>query len=46
MPDVFVPRDTTVFSGYYTRLQGLNLIREYALNFYQGHKADLDDLRF
>ncbi|ALD22317.1 S41 family peptidase [Hymenobacter sp. DG25A] len=46
MPDVFVPRDTTVFSGYYTRLQGLNLIREYALNFYQGHKAELDDLRF
>ncbi|WP_303309879.1 S41 family peptidase [Hymenobacter sp. BT730] len=46
MPDVFVPRDTAIFSGYYTRLQGLNLIREFALNFYQGHKAELEDLRF
>lgn len=46
MPDVFVPRDTAVFSNYYTRLQGLNLVREFALNFYQGHKAELEDLRF
>ncbi|WP_139925296.1 S41 family peptidase [Hymenobacter sp. DG01] len=46
MPDLFVPRDTTAHSAYYTRLQSLNLVREYALTYYQEHKAELDGLRF
>ncbi|RPD49506.1 S41 family peptidase [Hymenobacter sediminis] len=46
MPDLFVPRDTTAFSPYYTRLQSLNLVREFALSYYQEHKAELDGLRF
>ncbi|MBB4599587.1 carboxyl-terminal processing protease [Hymenobacter luteus] len=46
MPDLFVPRDTTAHSAYYTRLQSLNLVREYALTYYQEHKAELEGLRF
>ncbi|TGE15258.1 S41 family peptidase [Hymenobacter elongatus] len=46
MPDLFVPRDTTAYSAYYTRLQSHNLVREYALNFYQDHRAELEALRF
>ncbi|TGE21404.1 S41 family peptidase [Hymenobacter aquaticus] len=46
MPDLFVPRDTSAYSPYYTRLQSHNLVREFALNFYQDHKAELEGLRF
>ncbi|GGG38138.1 S41 family peptidase [Hymenobacter glacieicola] len=46
MPDLFVPRDTTAHSAYYTRLQSLNLVREFALTYYQEHKAELEALRF
>jgi carboxyl-terminal processing protease len=46
MPDLFVPRDTTAFSGYFRRLQSRNLIREFALKFYQNHQAELEGLRF
>lgn len=45
MPDLFVPRDTTAFSAYYTRLQSHNLVREFALNYFQSHKAELEALR-
>ncbi|UYZ62466.1 S41 family peptidase [Hymenobacter weizhouensis] len=46
MPDLFIPRDTTAFSAYYTRLQSHNLVREFALAFFQEHKAELEALRF
>ncbi|QJX46543.1 S41 family peptidase [Hymenobacter taeanensis] len=46
MPDVFVARDTMAFSAYYTRLQSHNLIRKYALDYVQDHKAELEGLRF
>ncbi|MCB2406590.1 S41 family peptidase [Hymenobacter lucidus] len=46
MPDLFVPRDTSAYSAYYTRLQSHNLVREFALNFYQDHKDELEGLRF
>jgi carboxyl-terminal processing protease len=45
MPDVFVPRDTSAFSAYYTRLQSHNLVREFALNYFQAHKAELEAQR-
>ncbi len=46
MPDVFVPRDTLAHAAYYTRLQGRGVLRAFALAFYQGHRAELDGLRF
>jgi carboxyl-terminal processing protease len=46
MPDLFVPRDTTAFSAYFRRLQSRNLVREFALKFYQDHQAELEGLRF
>jgi len=46
MPDLFVARDTSAYSAYFTRLQSHNLVREFALNFYQEHKAELEGLRF
>jgi len=46
MPDLFVARDTSAYSAYFTRLQSHNLVREFALNFYQDHKAELEGLRF
>ncbi|MBC8083627.1 MAG: S41 family peptidase [Hymenobacter sp.] len=45
MPDLFVPRDTSAFSAYYTRLQSHNLVREYALNYFQEHQTELEGLR-
>ncbi|WP_262386191.1 S41 family peptidase [Hymenobacter sp. BT491] len=46
MPDLFVPRDTMAASSYFTRLQGRNMLREFALNFYQDHKTELEGMRF
>lgn len=46
MPDVFVPRDTLVYSAYFTRLQAHHVPRAQALAFYQTHKAELEGLRF
>ncbi|UOQ53864.1 hypothetical protein [Hymenobacter cellulosivorans] len=46
MPDLFVARDTSAYSAYYTRLQSHNLVREFALNFYQDHKTELEAMRF
>lgn len=46
MPDLFVPRDTSAYSAYYTRLQSHNLIREFALNFFQDHREELEGMRF
>ncbi|WP_426489604.1 S41 family peptidase [Hymenobacter sp. 102] len=46
MPDLFVPRDTSATSAYYTRLQSNNLVREFAVTYYQEHKGELEALRF
>jgi carboxyl-terminal processing protease len=46
MPDVFVPRDSLAYSAYFTRLQSRGVLRAFALAFYQGHKAELEGLRF
>jgi len=46
MPDVFVPRDTLAHSAYLTRLLSRGVVRAFALNFYQAHKAELEGLRF
>lgn len=46
MPDVFVPRDSLAHSAYYTKLMSHGVARAFALNFYQGHKAELEGLRF
>jgi len=46
MPDLFVPRDEQALSPYYAQLQNLNLVREFALNFYQDHQAELAAMRF
>ncbi|MCC2548887.1 S41 family peptidase [Hymenobacter sp. BT175] len=46
MPDIFVPRDTAAYSSYFTRLQSQNLLREYALTFFQDHRTELQALRF
>ena len=45
-PDVFVPRDSTAHSAYYTKLLSHGVARAFALNFYQAHKAELEGLRF
>ncbi|KAA9333148.1 S41 family peptidase [Hymenobacter busanensis] len=44
MPDVFVPRDTLAQNRYLTRLQGLNLVREFALQLYQQHREELQEI--
>jgi carboxyl-terminal processing protease len=46
MPDVFVPRDSLAHSAYYTKLLSHGVVRAFALSFYQGHKAELEGLRF
>jgi carboxyl-terminal processing protease len=42
MPDIFVARDTTEYSGYLNQLYAKNLIREYALNYYHDNRKDLE----
>ncbi|GAA4391589.1 S41 family peptidase [Hymenobacter koreensis] len=44
MPDVFVPRDSTSQNRYLARLQGLNLVREFALQLYQQHRDELKEI--
>lgn len=46
MPDVFVPRDSLAHSAYYTALMAHGVPRAFALTFYQGHKEELQALRF
>ena len=46
MPDVFVPRDSLVHSAYYTALLAHGVPRAFALRFFQGHKEELEALRF
>lgn len=44
MPDVFVPRDTTELSEYLSQLYNKNIIREYTLNYYRTHRAELEKM--
>ncbi|MCC9166395.1 S41 family peptidase [Pontibacter harenae] len=44
MPDVFVPRDTSELSGYLSQLYNKNVIREYALDHYQGNRENLEQM--
>ncbi|UYZ58149.1 S41 family peptidase [Hymenobacter latericus] len=46
MPDLFVPRDTVVNNRYYARLQAANVVREFALNLYQQHRPELEQMTF
>jgi carboxyl-terminal processing protease len=50
MPDVFVPRDTTVLTDYLLDLFNKNLIREFTLEYFTNNKAilkamSLDDFK-
>ena len=44
MPDYFVPWDTTLNSAYYNQLLGTNILREYALQYYEKNKTKLDKM--
>ncbi len=44
MPDYFVPWDTTMNSPYYSSLLNSNVLREYALNYYDKNKDRLDNM--
>lgn len=46
VPDVFVARDTVLYSDYFNRLCRKGVLRAYALAFYQQHKIELIGLRF
>lgn len=45
-PDVFVGRDTSYYSNYLFQLTSKNVIREYAFNYGQDNKAQLEKLKF
>lgn len=45
-PDVFVGRDTSFYSNYLFQLTSKNLIREYAFNYAQENKTQLEKLKF
>ncbi|PSR53678.1 peptidase S41 [Adhaeribacter arboris] len=46
MPDVFVARDTMEVSNYLNELYSKNLVREFALTYFQDHKAELQKMPF
>ena len=46
MPDVFVPRDTTMMSPYLYELWNKGTIREYALNYYYDNRKSLEKMTF
>ena len=46
MPDYFVPLDTGWDSKYYVQLRNNNVIREYALNYYNKNKVKLEKMGF
>lgn len=46
MPDVFVPRDSLRYSRYFGQLQSQGVLRAFALQFFEQHKAELLGLRF
>ncbi len=46
MPDHFVPLDTTTDSNYYIQLLNTNVLREYALEYYQKNTKKLEKMKF
>lgn len=46
MPDYFVPLDTGWDSRYYMMLRNNNVVREYALNYYQSNEKKLKKMEF
>jgi carboxyl-terminal processing protease len=46
MPDYFIPLDTTWNSKYYNSLMGKNVIREYALNYFQNNEKKLKKMEY
>ncbi|WP_018476565.1 S41 family peptidase [Pontibacter roseus] len=46
MPDVFVPRDTTELSEYLSQLYNKNVLREYALGYYNDNRKTLEKMSF
>jgi carboxyl-terminal processing protease len=45
-PDVFVGQDTSQFSNYLYALWGQNIVREYALQYANGHRKELEKMAF
>lgn len=41
MPDVFVPSDTTGFTGYYLNIVNAGLIQKYAFDYADSHREEL-----
>jgi len=46
MPDHFIPLDTTEDSNYYIQLLNTNILREYALEYYQKNQKKLEKMDF
>ncbi len=46
MPDYFIPLDTSADSHYYIRLRNNNVLREYALNYFQKNRKKLEKMAF
>jgi carboxyl-terminal processing protease len=46
MPDLFVPRDSLRYSAYFSQLQSQGVLRAFALDFFEQHKAELQGMRF
>jgi carboxyl-terminal processing protease len=44
MPDIFVPRDTSQFSPLYEQLWTNNVLREYALEYYNAERKKLEKM--
>lgn len=45
MPDVFVPRDTTMITDYLVNLRSNGIIYRYALQYSDNHRAEMESLR-
>ncbi len=46
MPDHFIPLDTATDSNYYIQLLNTNILREYALEYYQKNQKKLEKMEF
>jgi len=45
MPDVFVPRDTSMITDYFINLRANGIIYRYALQYADNHRQELEELR-
>ncbi|MFN6943795.1 MAG: S41 family peptidase [Cytophagaceae bacterium] len=46
MPDIFVPRDTSMYTNYLAELFNKNIIREYTLDYFNANKQKLKSMEF